>query len=87
MCPGAFMGRSAFQRELEATAAWASSFQTHEFAQVRIAGLGVIDRLGRWLCIFSIPPPGGLRAWGRSEVQNLNLPTHPPPLDRAPWCY
>lgn len=34
MCPGATMGRPAFHRELGATAAWASSFQTHEFAQV-----------------------------------------------------
>lgn len=33
MCPGATMGRPAFQRELEATAAWAASAQTHEFAQ------------------------------------------------------
>lgn len=33
MCPGATMGRPAFRRELEATAAWAASAQTHEFAQ------------------------------------------------------
>lgn len=39
MCPGATMGRPAFQRELEATAAWAASFQTHEFAQVRTCPL------------------------------------------------
>lgn len=35
MCPAATMGRQpAFQRELEAVAAWAASSQTHEFAQV-----------------------------------------------------